>query len=307
MTKNSTSTVGRNDNMIKASTFTVPVGKLASEISRLGLTVDRIAGIFYDATNGNVHVPYITGTLDAATKGKALIAAPNYPALMAWANIKDMQNIEIHSEGRIDAIAWLPVLEQIKTVKDKYGHGIVEFYGVGYGTKATSQFVVLGDKRILNLTPDNSIGVTSVRYDFTNRRYYGIRINQHFQGTGIVTLELGTVSKNPLAFTNIDAWKVIEDHVEPAMISFSRVKIVDNVATFFVNQVGNTCKVASITNVADDLILGWEEVVNTSIMMIGLIETEGLFVGYRLAEQDHIEIYLDKPKAREFPFLTLSI
>lgn len=304
MTKNSTNTVSRNDNIITAETFTVPVGKLATEIARLGLTVDRIAGIYYDASTGNVHVPFITGTLDANTKGKALVATPNYPALMAWTNIEGIQNFETTTQGKVDPVSWLPVLDQLQNLKDKYGNKAVEFYGVGYALKTTRQFVVLDDKRVLDLT---DVGITSIRYDFTNQRYYGIRLNERSVGTQIVALDMETVQQNPLSFMKIDTWTPIAGNVEPAMISLSRVKVVDGVTAFFANQVGNVCKIATVNDVAGDLIVSWDKTVHTTIMMIGTVTNDGLYVGYRPTAEDQIEIYLETPKPREFPFLTLHI
>jgi hypothetical protein len=307
MSKNATKTVGQGDNIIKADAFTVPVAKLASEIARHGLTVDRIAGIFYDASTGNVHVPFITGTLDAKTKGKTLIATPNQPALMAWTNIEGIQSFEVYGENKVDAISWLPVLDQLQNLKDKYGNKAVEFYGVGYGNKATRQFVALADKRVLDLSPENSVGITSLRYDFANRRYYGILLNTHREGTGIVSMGMDTIVQKPSVLVDVKFWGTIVANVEPGMISFSRVKIIDGLVAFYVNQLGNVCRGITLNTIADKTIASWDDSVRTPIMMIGNVTNDGLFVGYRPVQSEHIEIYLEKPKAREFPFLTLTI
>ncbi|MDF1497681.1 MAG: hypothetical protein P1P90_06570 [Patescibacteria group bacterium] len=302
-----TKTVGQNDNIIKVEILTIPVAKLASEIARLELTVDRIAGIFYDATTGNVHVPFISGTLDAKTKGKTLVATPDFPALMAWTNIEGIQTFEIFGKTNFDPISWLPVLDQLKNFKDKYGNTVTEFYGVGYAIKTTRQFVVLADKRVLNLTPENSVGITSLRYDFANRRYYGILLDTRFYGTSIITIEMDTVMQKPTVIVDVKAWDTIVANVQPGMISLSRVKIVDGFVAFYVNQYGNVCKGITLNTIADETIASWDDSVRTPIMMIGSVSNDGLYVGYVPTADDQIAIYLDSPKPREFPFLTLSL
>jgi hypothetical protein len=297
------------DTMLKTEVLTVKVSNFAKEAARLKLTVDRITGIFLNEQEGILIVPFITGTLDAKTKGKTFIVTPNLPALMSWTNVYDMYTFGISSDEEINIPAWMPVLEQIKNIKDKNGRIIEEFYGVGYAAKATGQFLRLPDKRVMRVNPPNRQGITSLRYDFVNGKYFGIRLNERGIGTGIISIPFDQVIKDPTLFLKADIWDAVAEKVEPAIISLSRVKIIDGFTTFYTNHINNFCNQVTLSQVADEYVAVWEKAVHTPVMLIGTVASSDLYAGYRsTVKGDMIEVFIEKPDhVDDFPFISLTI
>jgi hypothetical protein len=297
------------DTMLKTEVLTSKIDEFATDAARLGLTVDRIAGIFLNANHGIVVAPYLTGTLDAKTKGKTLIVAPNLPALMSWTNVYGMYTFGVASDEKIDTVSWLRVLDQLKEIKDKRGRHSGEFYGVGYASKKTIQYMSLPDKSVIIVSPSNEIGISSLRYDFANARYYGVRLDEQGIGSAIISAPLDQIIKNPELFRNVPAWTNVADHIDPAVISLSRIKVVDGFTTFFANHVGGRCNSVIINQVADDFSAVWEKAVQTPIIMIGTVASTGnIYAAYRDADSDGlIEVFIENPKIDDFPFISLTI
>ncbi len=297
------------DTMLKIEVLITKIEDFAKDSARLELTVDRIAGIFLNTAQGTVVVPYLAGTLDAKTKGKTLIVAPDLPALMSWTNIYGMYTFEVAADSKVDTAVWVRVLDQLKEIKDKRGRNAGEFYGVGYASKKTKQFMSLPDKSVMIVNPHGDIGINSLRYDFVTSRYYGVRVDEKGEGTAIVSAPLDQLIKNPEIFRNPKAWTVVADGIYPEIISLSRIKFVDGFTTFFTNHTEGRCNLVTVNQVADEFSAVWEKAMQTPIIMIGTVASTGsLYAAYRDADSDGlIEIYIENPKTGDFPFASLVV
>ncbi|MFZ6015526.1 MAG: hypothetical protein ACOYUZ_04195 [Patescibacteria group bacterium] len=214
---------------------------------------------------------------------------------MTWARIKDAITFEVDSDNKSQKVnldTWQKLVLQLGVLKDKYGNPATAFYGVGYGTRTTDQFVMLAGK-IFWLTKDGA-KVTSLRYDEKYGYIYGLALNHKLFGNKLVGVKVNDFLGNPAILRDIGKWQVIADHAEPAMFSLSRVRYVDGAISFVVNHVETVRRVVTLTRVNDTVSAGWSETYRTPYTIIGSIATlDDVYVGHRLIETG-FELYFQK-------------
>lgn len=288
-----TKTTKTQDNEITIKTVTIPVHKLGETFVQLGITVDRVAGIFLDAHNNTILLAYVNGTLDIATKAQTFVPNKQLPALMAWAKINNVVNFEIDSNIPVIAKAWIPVIEQMGMLKDKYGKSVDVFYGAGYGTRTTQQYTVV-DGKIYGLTTETGPMITSLRYDNVNGWLYGIALDHNAMGVKLVGIKFDLIAKNPTVLMDVRKWTVIDNHVEPYMLSISRVRYVDGHPTFVVNHPDAYRRVLTLNFTNGTFTTFWAEGYKTPFFVIGTISNlDDTYVGYHMAN-DQIQIAVQK-------------
>ncbi len=281
-----TNSAGQNDISMNVSTIAVPVQHFAETIINKQITVDRIAGIFFEEDEGRVYAAYLSGALDIASKGNVVIPGKTLPMLVSWQKIMGADLFEVDAVEEVVASKWLVLIHELEKILDKNGDCITSFFGAGYGSKSTEQYVYACGK-LFWLTGANGPSITSIRYDRINNILYGIGLDRRKLGTEIVGFRASMLLEKPERIIDIGNWYAFLDNVSPAMLSLSRIGHSDGSVHFVVNYPNSYHRKLTIRFAETKYTATWHKGYASPFITIGPIwSLDEIWVGYRFRETE---------------------
>lgn len=261
------------DTKAELRTVTVAEQDLAHVVEKLDLTADKVAAVI-SRMPGRFDLVYTPG-FTVETKAQVRRVDEQALTLVSLVKAEGYIFFETTADKGVDRFA--QVLRKLGRIEDKRGNKVNDLYFVGFGHRRHIQNVLTPDGQVITLTKANDSGLSSIRYDETNRRLIAILRNQ--LGTEmLVALDVDEFKRDPARLTQVERWQTIVmlDKGMP-VFSLSRPKA-DGPNVKFVVNFDRQARLLTLVGKND---VHWGEIYRTTEIQIGYLSgSRDFLVGY---------------------------